>query len=276
LPSGGARKLRTMPPQMASSSPRLESRWLTVDGLRLHHRESAAPPARAATRELPPLVLVHGLVVSGRYFLPAATLLARDAHVLIPDLPGFGRSQGPRRALDVPELAAHLGAWLTAVGIPPPLLVGHSFGCQVIAELAAGGSVPLAGLVLAAPTVDPARPRFLQQAAAFLANATREPAALAAIIAVDALRAGPWRAIATLRAALRHRIADVLPHVDVPALVLCGERDPLCPNRWAAEAAALLPRGSSKRIRSATHALHYTAPEEFAESILVAAREMPL
>jgi 2-hydroxy-6-oxonona-2,4-dienedioate hydrolase len=281
---------------------RLSDRFVELDGLRLFYREgggvdspAAAPPSAAVPSTpteppsarvaasttsvptsapstplapLPPIVLVHGLIVSGRYFVPAAERLARHTRVLVPDLPGFGRSQGPRSALDVLGLAAHLGRWIAALELPPPLLVAHSFGCQVAAELAAAGTTPLAGLVLAAPTVDPARPGFLAQAAAFLANARNEPVSLALIIAGDVLRAGPLRAIATLRAALRHRIADVLPRVEQPTLVLHGERDPLCPARWAAQVEALLPRGRLQVMQRAPHALHYTAPEAFAAAIL--------
>src|SRR4051812_29858976 len=48
-----------------------------------------APPGR------PPVVLVHGLVISSRYMVPLARALAPDFPVYAPDLPGFGESGGP-------------------------------------------------------------------------------------------------------------------------------------------------------------------------------------
>jgi 2-hydroxy-6-oxonona-2,4-dienedioate hydrolase len=45
----------------------------------------------------PPVVLVHGLVVSSRYMVPLAEVLARWFDVYAPDLAGFGRSEKPSR-----------------------------------------------------------------------------------------------------------------------------------------------------------------------------------
>lgn len=65
------------------------------------------------------IVFVHGLGVSGRYLVPTARLLLGDARVHVPDLPGFGLSGGPRRALDIHALAGALGAWLAAARLLP-------------------------------------------------------------------------------------------------------------------------------------------------------------
>lgn len=248
---------------MQTPAEPLASRWLTLDGLRLHHLEGDGEPRRA----LPPVVLVHGLVVSGRYLVPTGALLARHLRVLVPDLPGFGASEGPRRALDVGGLAAHLGRWLDALELPPPLLVANSFGCQVVAELAATDPRPLHGVVLTGPTVDPARRAFLTQAAALIADTVREPPELAWIIVTDFLRAGPLRSLRTVRWALRHRIETLLPRVTTEALVVRGERDPICGQRWAEQAAALLPRGRLEVIPRAPHAVNFATPEPLARLV---------
>jgi pimeloyl-ACP methyl ester carboxylesterase len=43
--------------------------------------------------------------LSGRYMLPTARHLAPQFPVYVPDLPGFGGSSKPAKALDVPALA---------------------------------------------------------------------------------------------------------------------------------------------------------------------------
>src|SRR4028119_1524663 len=101
-----------------------------VDGLRMHARVSEDRAAGG-----PPVVLVHGLVVSGRYMVPLLEELARSHAVYAPDLPGFGRSEGPAGALDVAGVADALAAWMRAAGLKGAALVGNSMGCQVIAEL---------------------------------------------------------------------------------------------------------------------------------------------
>ena len=63
---------------------RLVSQRTPVQGLRLHARTSPEAPHPGA----PTAVLVHGLVVSGRYLVPLAERLAPHARVYVPDLPG--------------------------------------------------------------------------------------------------------------------------------------------------------------------------------------------
>lgn len=63
----------------------------TSDGVRLAGARLAGPPDASAT-----VVLLHGLVHSSRHprIHAFARLLARDVHVLVPDLRGHGRSGG--------------------------------------------------------------------------------------------------------------------------------------------------------------------------------------
>src|ERR1700736_2151867 len=107
----------------------LDRETTPVNGRPLHVRVSTTvvPP------DAPTFVLVHGLGVSSRYMIPLAKHLARSARVFAPDLPGFGKSPGPCRVLNVPELAEALLEWTQTRIHGPLVLVGHSFGCQVVA-----------------------------------------------------------------------------------------------------------------------------------------------
>ena len=97
----------------------LESRWRETGGYRLHVREGGAGD---------PVVLVHGLGVSGRYFEPLGRELARTFRVTIPDLPGWGESEQPRRALTIEQLADVVGELLAGED-GMPALVANSLGC---------------------------------------------------------------------------------------------------------------------------------------------------
>src|SRR5918998_385408 len=70
------------------------SDWTTVDGLKMHARVLGSENA-------PPVVLVHGLVVSALYMMRTLKLPAQTHGVYAPDLPGFGASEKPVRALGV-------------------------------------------------------------------------------------------------------------------------------------------------------------------------------
>ena len=117
----------------------------------MHARVSvdSVPPGR------PPVVLVHGLIVSSRYLVPLAARLARDYPVYAPDLPGYGESAKPGRVLNVPELADALAAWMRAVGLDRAALIGNSFGCQILADFGVRYPDRIERAVLLGPTGDP-------------------------------------------------------------------------------------------------------------------------
>jgi 2-hydroxy-6-oxonona-2,4-dienedioate hydrolase len=237
---------------------RLESRWTLVDGQRLHARVSVYPVPAGS----PPVVLVHGLLVSSRYMLPTAVRLAPYYRVYALDLPGFGKSVKPTRVLNVPELADSLAAWMAAAGLDRAVLLGNSFGCQIVVDFAVRYPQRVERAVLAGPTVDPKRRTAHQQAAHWLRNVPLEPVSLGAVLLRDLLDAGPRRVLCTFRHMLEDRIEEKLPHVQVPTLVVRGARDTTVPQRWAEEATRLLPRGRLIVIPGAPHTVNYNAPLE--------------
>jgi 2-hydroxy-6-oxonona-2,4-dienedioate hydrolase len=244
----------------------LERRWTALGGLRVHARICARTPSAG-----PPVVLVHGIGVSGRYLLPTAVRLAASVPVYVPDLPGFGLSTKPAHALTVRELADVLTAWMAAVDVLPAALLGNSFGCQVIADLAARHSGAVSRVILQGPTMDPHARSAARQLARWAANRWREPKvdagpSLGAIVRRDYRDAGLPRVLATFREALRDRIELNLPRITAPALVVRGARDPIVPQRWADEATALLPRGRLLVVPAAAHTMNYTSPDALARA----------
>lgn len=230
--------------------------------MRLHaHRTGAHPPSA------PAIVLVHGLGVSSRYLIPCALRIGEFANVWLPDLPGFGRSTRPADVLDVPAQAEVLGAWLAAVGLRRPHLLGNSFGCQVIVEFAVAQPRQVASLVLVGPTIDPAARTLRQQTLRYLADVVREPPSLAPVALRDYLSCGPRRLFGTLRHALEHPVERRLARVSAPTLVIRGSRDPIVPQQWVEAAAALPERGEVAVIEGAAHAAHFAAPDELARLV---------
>lgn len=212
----------------------------------------------------PPFVLVHGLAVSSRSTAPAARALASAAPVAAPDLPGFGRTAGPRRALDVPALAAVLGRWMEAAGTGPAVVVANSLGCQVATHLAVARPHLVVALVLTGPTGDPSARSAWRHAARWLADVPGERPSLAAVVAADVAACGPRRVAATFAALLADEPERVLPSVAAPVLVVRGERDTVAPPSWAATVAGLAPRGRLATVPGAAHTLVHGWPGELA------------
>jgi pimeloyl-ACP methyl ester carboxylesterase len=212
-------------------------------------------------------VLVHGLAVSSRYFLPLARILAARHRVLAPDLPGHGRSGTPARALGIPGLADALLAWLDLAGIERAPLVANSLGCQVAVDLAVRAPERVERLVLIGPTMDPAAPTLLAQALRLARDVPREPLGLNLAEARDYLRTGPRRILATARAGLADPLAEKLPRVQAPALVVRGGRDAIVSQAWAGRVAELLPDARLAVVLDEAHAVHWSAPAEVARLI---------
>ena len=217
---------------------------------------------------LPPVVLVHGQVVSSRYMEPLAERLAARTRVFVPDLPGFGKSAKPRETYDVPRLADALLGVLDACALDRPVLVGNSMGCQIAAELAAAHPERVSQLVLQGPTVDRHAQSGITQFVRWLRAGRFERPSLAWVLALDYVAAGARRTVQTYRALLNHRIERLLPRISVPTLVVRGNRDPIVPESWAQEVTSLLPEGSLVVIPGGGHTLSYSAPLELSRVVL--------
>jgi pimeloyl-ACP methyl ester carboxylesterase len=252
--------------RLATSAPGtawgFESRWRPVRGVAVHERASLDSP-----RQTTPLVLVHGLAVSHRYLMPVAARLAGHHPVHVVDLPGFGLSGDPGRVLDVAGHADHLADWLEATGLPPAVLLGNSFGCQVAVELAVRRPDRVGGLVLVGPTMDPSARTAPRQLLRWLADTTREDPLQLPILLRDVRDAGPRRVAATLAHALRDPIEAKLPLVKVPVLVTRGSREPIVPTAWAETATRLLPT-ADLAVVPGPHNSNYAAADHLAEVVL--------
>lgn len=234
------------------------SRFTPVDGVRMHDRSAGGGT---------PLVFVHGLAVSGRYFEPTIAALAGRHEGIAVDLPGFGRSEDPRNVLGVAGLADALAGWLRATGRTSAPLIGNSAGCQYIVDCVTRHPDITGPLVLIGPTTDPAARTVAGQVARFLRTGRYADVAQLPVLLRDARAAGLHRIAGTFRSILDDAVEDKLPHVGQRTLVLRGSRDPLAPRRWAAQIAWLLPRGRLVEIPGGAHVVHATKPEEVAAAI---------
>jgi 2-hydroxy-6-oxonona-2,4-dienedioate hydrolase len=225
---------------------------IAVDGLAVH---------TWATGEGRPVVLVHGLGVSGRYMLPLARSLAGSSSAFALDLPGYGRSQKPRVPLGIGGLADALAGCLDALELERPAFVANSMGCQVVTDLAVRLPDRVGPLTLIGPTVDPAQRLARRQLLGGLRDSAREPLSLLASTARDGAVMGVRALLTTARSALGDRIELRLPLVEQPTLVVCGEHDRFVSADWAEQVTSLLPSSRLVVVPGEPHAVHYTRPD---------------
>ncbi|HUG13873.1 MAG TPA: alpha/beta fold hydrolase, partial [Thermomicrobiales bacterium] len=101
----------------------------------------AFPVVREDVGAGPPLVLVHGLSASSRWWQRNIPALAREHHVYAIELPGFGanrsRPLSRRQATFVlRDASRQLATWMDEAGIERASVVGHSMGGYIAADLA--------------------------------------------------------------------------------------------------------------------------------------------
>lgn len=104
----------------------------------------------------PPVLLLHGLGGSGRYWEPLARRIAHSHTVIAPDLGGFGGSDKPHLTYDLDFHLANIDAAVACAAADGQVtVVGHSFGGALAAVWASRHSQRVDRLALvAAPYPD--------------------------------------------------------------------------------------------------------------------------
>lgn len=258
------------------SDAQLLEDWTTIPAiasigeLRMHARVRNDAPTL-----LPPLVLVHGCGIASSYLVPLAARLAGHAHVYAPELPGHGESDHDSHPLTLWELAQALVAWMDARGLRSAILLGHSLGCQVVAEAAARRPDLAAGLVLVGPTCDASARSMPKQVGRALAASIHERPSVSLWASLDYDRAGADVLDEEMHEMVKHHLEDVLPRIAAPVRVVRGERDHIAPQAWAEAVARLARAPAPIVIPKWGHAVHYDDPDAVAGVVLALAHTLP-
>jgi magnesium chelatase accessory protein len=113
---------------------REHSRFIRAAGIRWHVQDLGSGPVVA---------LLHGAGGASHSWRGVAPLLAGHARVIVPDLPGHGFTDQPRRAaMTLPAMAAGIAELLRVMDAPPTLIAGHSAGAAIAAQMALDAETP--------------------------------------------------------------------------------------------------------------------------------------
>jgi pimeloyl-ACP methyl ester carboxylesterase len=246
-------------PEMRASA--LVSRFVDTGGERIHFVVAGQPPTAAAR-----VLFVHGSPGTWdgwKGFLEDPELRAA-AHLIAVDRLGFG---GSERGRAVPSLAAQAAALATVLeqgeGVtgPPAVVVGHSLGGPIAARLAMDRPDLVAGLLLIAPSIDPAEERHRWYN---IAGAT---------MVVQWFLPTDWTTSNRELWPLKRELAAMLPlwsRVSCPVTVVQGLEDDLVPPGNADFAERQLPpdRVRIERYPGETHFILWKRPATVREPLL--------
>jgi 3-oxoadipate enol-lactonase len=240
----------------------------------------------AETGKGTPLVLLHSLLSDRASFDAVAPELSKSFRVIVPELPGFGRSQAVGEGLaDIADRVAE--AVRDAAGGEAPIVLGNGYGGFVALQMAIRHPAIAARFIFAdcgAAFSEAGREAFRNMAAAAKAKG------LAAItdVAMRRLFAPEFQAqhpvlMADRRTAFLKTDEDVfraacaqlagldlrgeVHKVKVPALVVVGEHDEATPPPMSHELAELLPDARLKIIPGCAHVPQLQAPKLFLDTI---------
>jgi len=236
---------------------------ITVDGTRLFYRRSLGPDGGV------PIVHVHGFGISGSYLMPTARLLAAHSLNVVPDLPGYGRSQRREQTLGIPALADSLLALIDALGFDKVVLVGNSMGCPISLEVAHAAPERVHRVVLVSPAggvQNQPLPRALRQ---LVQDMVRESVSMAPVAVPDYLHFGPINALHLFSELTRFPSLERLLETPVPSLAVLGSRDPLMPlPSRVREVVRMAPEHVTVvLIEGAAHAINFSHSGELAHVI---------
>ncbi len=240
--------------------------WVTD---RLQVAGHAVHCRRSTRGEGIPLVHIHGFGISGKYLLPTARVLAGRRINVVPDLPGYGRSERRDRVLDIPALAEALLAILDRLSIDRAVLVGNSMGCPIGLEVAHEAPERVERLVLVSPAGGVQNQPLLRAIGQLALDGVRESPKMLPVALPDYLRFGPINGLRLFHELTRFPSLDRLLHTPVPALAVLGGRDPLMPGpARVREVGRLAPdHVTIAQVDRAAHALNFSHPVELAQLI---------
>lgn len=247
-------------------------RTLDVRGIATHLFE-------AGRQNAPELLYLHGTFL-GNLWLEAYQALAERFHVYVPDIPGFGLSERPDWMRDMSDYVLYLRDLLDALELRQPVVVGHSLGGWMAAELAVWYPERVGKLVLCnaagirvkgAPIADLHAMNAQEQIMVSFEDLAAAEPLIPAVVTNDTIL-DLFRQRTTLAALAWNphydpKLERRLARVTCPTLVLWGERDRLIPPVYGEAFARAIPGARLVTLPGTGHMPMFEQPAEWCAAI---------
>jgi len=244
-----------------------DRRFLRVGDLRVGYDAVGAGP---------PLVLLHGASSTGREDFGAQLPRLRQAFTCyLPDARGHARTvYDAARGLALDDLVADLAAFVDGLGFESFDLVGFSMGGATALAYAMEHPARLRSLALVGTATEREPRTSVIRHLADVGRIERQDPAWAAALARrhDPLQGeGAWRrlmpAIAAFVATQEPPTPAALRRIEIPALVVIGDRDPVVPVPQAVALARQLPDARLFVVPGCGHEVAAKRPGLFTEGL---------
>ena len=256
-----------------------------VDGINVNYKVADPPSLKASEglREVTPLVILHGWGSSSDSWVEAMEMLASEGYqVVVPDLPGFGKTLAPNEVWGVEEYAHFVAEFAGSTGLEKFVLAGHSFGGQTAIQFAVDYPEKVEKLILMSAAGVRRTPGFAKKFVMFVAKLVsfllyivpfqdlRNNIRNAAYMLIHRRDYGKAQGIMRdiFKKVISQDLTAKFSKIQAPTLILWGEKDELTPVQDAHLMKELIPNSELKVFPNTEHSLNFEIPEELSKTIV--------
>jgi pimeloyl-ACP methyl ester carboxylesterase len=256
---------------------------------KMHYECAGEGPAR--------LVLVHGNFASWRWWLPLLLNPPPGYRLFAPEMRGYGDSEHTAGGYDIETFADDLNEFAAGLHLNRFHLVGHSLGGAVALQYALQYPERLQSLFLLSPApaegmpslspdlklrygINLSQPAGMENLPYVLKSAhinrvllspiltaitpqLNHESGLFSVIVEDAVRVSPETVSGVIQSLQGWNVERRLPEVEIPVLILWGDRDPVIAGPPLERMAHALPRAEFVVWPGTGHAPQLEQPERF-------------
>ena len=253
----------------------MEERKITIENLEVNYKTFGSSSCAKASEDKTILVL-HGWGAGSAAWVEAAALLAQEKlQVIVPDMPGFGKSQAPKTAWRIDDYVDWVKNFADEMKLKKFILIGYSFGGQAAAKFCAVYPEKVDKLILcAAAIIRRERLGRRQKIARFLSQAKIMkryiPFGIYSLLRKAVYRVGGSKDYAMAQGIMAQIFQNVskedalerVRQIKVSTLIVWGEKDNETPLADAYEISRRLISSKLITIPDAGHKLHRTHAQE--------------
>ena len=237
---------------------------IVVDGLHINYREAGSGK---------PILILHGWGRGSVTWIAVQDFLAqKGCRVIVPDFPGFGKSDVPQRAWTVDDYVMFVEHFIAQMQLANFFIVGHSFGGRLCIKMPKNG---VRGLVLMSAAGIKHAQGFEQR---LLKNIARIGASFENVPFFPYVKKVFYHFFVgkndysrlegimkeTFKKVIDEDLTPYLSAIAVPTLIVWGRKDRITPISDAFRMHEEIKDSTLKILDKGTHILNIEMPEELA------------
>ncbi len=233
---------------------------MTIKGLKINYKTLG---------EGKPLLILHGWGSSSEKWQKIGELLVqKGVKVIIPDLPGFGKSEEPQKAWNLDQYCDFVEEFIKILNLDKFYLLGHSFGGSLAVKFSLQHPEKVAKLFLVSAACIRKKSlknklfkfisRFFKIKPLFLRKFFYRKSDYLSV-------KGVMKEI--YLKVIEEDLSDVLEKVKVPAIIIWGAKDKITPIKQAKLIKTKIRNSELKIIPNIGHSPHLEAPEKLGDRV---------